>query len=80
LKVVGIFLNVYFALVTVPQSLRGLLPDSLAFGLPAFVILFGFYWVTPLIQYRKPSPFWQWLLYAAGVAAFWAWAGPAAVR
>ena len=76
LKVVGLFLNFFFALVSVPQSLLGLLPDSLAFALPAFAIFIIFYWVPPLIQNRKTPPLWQWLLWSAAFAAFWGWAGP----
>lgn len=80
LKVVGIFLNLYVALVSVPQSLRGLLPDWLAFGLPAFLFMLAFYWVPPLMPVNKLPTLWKWLLWAAGFAAFWAWFGPAAVR
>jgi hypothetical protein len=77
LRVIGIFLNFFVALVTVPQSLRGLLPDSLAFGLPAFVIMLIFHWVPPLIESKKPPPpLWRRLLSAAIFAAFWAWMTP----
>lgn len=76
LKVVGVCLNLFVALVTVPQLLRALLPDSLAFGLPAFFIVLVFYWVPPLTQNKRACPFWLWLLLGAGFAAFWGWAAP----
>lgn len=80
LKVVGIFLNLFIALVTVPRSLQGLLPDSLAFALPAFVSMLVFYRVSPLMQTRRTTPFWQWLLWALVFAALWAWVGPYTAR
>lgn len=80
LKVIGIFLNLFIALVTVPQSLRGLLPDSLAFGLPPFLFLLVFYWVPPLLQEKRTAPFWQWLLASACFAAFWGWGGPGFIK
>jgi hypothetical protein len=76
LKVVGIFLNFFVAFVTVPLSLLGLLPDSLAFALPAFAFMVAFYWVPPLLQARRTTPLWQWLLWSAGFAALWGWLGP----
>lgn len=81
LKVVGIFLNAYVVLVTVPMSLRGLLPDWLAFGLPAFAFLMVFYWMPPLLRLNQKTPaLWQWLLWAAAFSAFWGWFGPVTVR
>lgn len=80
LKVVGIFLNLFIALVTVPRSLHGLLPESLAFALPAFVCMLIFYRVSPLMQTSRTTPLWQWLLWALAFAAVWAWVGPYAVR
>jgi len=80
LKVVGIFLNLYVALVTVPQSLRGLLPDALAFGLPTFLFMLAFYWVPPLVPVNKLPTLRKWLLWSVGFAVFWAWFGPSAVR
>ena len=64
MKIVGLFLNCYIGFVIVPDSLRGLLPEPLAF-LPAFVILFVvFNWLPPLIQTNRnrKSPLWQVLL------------------
>ena len=76
LKVVGLFLNFFVALVTVPRSLRGLLPDSLALALPTFAFLVIFYWVPPLVPLNgRTHPLWRWLLLAAGFAAFWGWLG-----
>ena len=81
LKVVGIFLNLFIALVTVPRSLRGLLPDSLASALPAFAFFLVLYWVSPLTHLnRKTPPLWQWLLWAAVFATFWGWLGPLVVK
>jgi hypothetical protein len=81
LKVVGIFLNLFIALVTVPRSLRGLLPDSLASALPAFAFFLVLYWVPPLTHLnRKRPPLWQWLLWAAVFATFWGWLGPLVVK
>lgn len=80
LKAVGIFLNLFIALVTVPRSLQGLLPDALAFALPAFVFMLVFYLVPPLMQNRRTTPFWQWLLWTLAFTAFWAWVGPYVVR
>ena len=83
LKIVGLFLNCYIGFVTVPESLRGLLPETLAFGLPAFVISFAvLYWMPPLIRTNsnRKSPLWQLLLCAAAVAAIWARVGPGAVK
>lgn len=80
LKVVGLFLNLYVGLVTVPASLRAHLPAPLAFGLPAFVLLLALCWVVRSKPGGKASPLWQWLLCAATLAAFWGWTGPAAVR
>ena len=80
LQVVGIFLNAFVALVTVPQSLRGLLPDSLAFSLPVFFVILIFYWVSPMIQSGRAGTLRTWLLCAAGFAAFWGWLGPTLIR
>lgn len=80
LKVVGIFLNFFIALVTMPQSLRGLLPDWWAFALPTFVCILIFHWVPPLTQNARSTPLWQWALRAAAFAALWGWAGPAVVK
>jgi hypothetical protein len=80
LKVVGIWLNCYVGFVTVPVSLRGLISEPLAFGLPAFFVTLIFYWITPLKHKNKALRLWQWLLYAAGVAAFWGWMGPTLVK
>jgi hypothetical protein len=83
LKIVGLILNFYIGFVTVPGSLRGLLPAPLAFGLPAFVILFVvLYWMPPLVQTysNRKSPLWQLLLCAAAIAALWGWVGPGAVK
>jgi len=79
LKIVGLCLNIYIGLVTVPASLRGQLPDPLAFGLPAFALFLIFYWVPPLRTNRVKCPFWQWLLCAAGFAVIWSWAGPSQI-
>ncbi len=76
LKVVGICLNFYVAFVTVPLSLRGVVPEWLAFGLPAFVATLVWYWVRPLRPSDKTYTLWHWLLYSAWSAAGWAWAGP----
>ena len=80
LKLVGIWLNFYIGFVTVPESLRGLLPEPLAFGLPAFFVTLIFYWVPPLKQSSKTYTLWQWLLCAVAIAAFWGWAGPHLVK
>lgn len=77
LRQLGIWLNCYIGFVTVPESLRGLLPDPLAFGLPAFLITAVMYVVAPI----KPGtaqkwPLWQWLLFAAFCAVVWAWSAP----
>jgi hypothetical protein len=74
---VGIWLNCYVGFVTVPESLRGVLPEPLAFGLPAFLITAVLYCVAP----AKPNtgykwPLWQWLVFAGWVAACWVWIGP----
>lgn len=80
LKVVGIYLNLYVALVTVPQSLRGPLPDALAFGLPAFLFMLAFHWVPPLVWTGKTHTLRKWLLWSLAFAAFWACLGPSAVK
>lgn len=81
LKMVGIWLNCYVGFVTVPVSLRGTLPDALAFGLPAFCITALLYNVTPVRPYTgKKWPLWQWLLWSAGAAVFWSFLGPTVVR
>lgn len=80
LKVVGLFLNFYFGLVSVPESLRGVLPDAWAFGLPAFGFLLALHIVPPLLKVGRDYPFWQWLLFSAALAALWGWAGPGFVR
>lgn len=77
LKMVGIWLNCYVGLVTVPASLRGLIPEPLAFGLPAFVIVAILYCVAPVRQDTGTKwPFWQWLLVAGFAAVCWASLGP----
>ncbi|MBV9928927.1 MAG: hypothetical protein JOZ96_28200 [Acidobacteria bacterium] len=77
LKMLGLWLNGYFALVTVPEALDGLLPEWLAFALPAFLLTYALYYVTPV---RRDTglkwPLWQWLVLAAWVAVAWAWLGP----
>lgn len=81
LKMVGIWLNCYVGLVTVPESLRGLLPEPLAFGLPAFFITALLYCVIPVRpDTGKRLPLWQWLLWATAAAAIWEWFGPSLVR
>lgn len=80
LKVVGIWLNCYVWFVTMPESLRGLIPEPLAFGLPAFVVTLIFYWGPSLGRNSRTCPFWQWLLCAAAFAAFWGWMGPALIK
>ncbi len=76
LRVVGIWLNLYVGLVTVPASLRGSVPDWLAFGLPAFVMTLVYQRALPLKPSDKTYTLRQQLLYAAWLAAVWAWAGP----
>jgi hypothetical protein len=77
LKAVGMWLNCYVGFVTVPESLRGLLPESLAFGLPAFIVTAALYYVAPVKpDTGKKWPFRQWLLVAAWAATVWAWMGP----
>lgn len=81
LKVVGIFLNCYVGLVTVPESLRGLLPEPLAFGLPAFLIMAFLYCALPVRpDTGKKAPLWQWLLCATAFAVIWGWVGPSFVK
>ena len=75
LKVVGIGLNCYVGLATVPLSLRVLLPGPLAFGLPAFIVALLYYWVPPMKAAGRTTPLWQWLLWAATFAVFWGWWG-----
>lgn len=81
LKVVGIGLNCYVGFVTVPESLRGLLPETLAFGLPAFLTTAAFYFVAPVRpDTGKKVPLWQWLLVAGWAAAVWVWFGPNLIK
>jgi hypothetical protein len=80
LKVVGIWLNLYVAFVTVPVSLRGLLPEEYAFGLPAFVMTLVYYWVRPAKPSDTPYPLWRWVAYAALVAIFWGLNGAALIK
>jgi hypothetical protein len=80
LKVIGVWLNGFVGFVSVPQSLRGLLPDELAFGLPAFLVMLVFYWLPFLKRDGvRPSP-WRYFLVAAGLAILWAFLGPAIVK
>lgn len=77
LKVVGIWLNCYIGLVTVPLSLGGLLPAPLAFGLPAFVVVLALYLVLPLRpDTGKKMPLWQWLLWSLAAAVCWGLLAP----
>jgi hypothetical protein len=81
LKVVGIWLNCYIGLVTVPESLRSLLPEPLAFGLPAFFVTLALYSVMPVKpDTGKKWSLWQWLLWAMAAAAYWGSFGPSLVK
>lgn len=82
LKVIGIWLNCYVGLVTVPASLHGILSEPLAYGLPAFLVALAFYWVPPLkaTHANRAPEFWHWLLGAAAAAVFWGWVGATLVR
>ena len=76
LRVVGLWLNLYVGLVTVPVSLRGSAPDWLTFGLPAFVMALVYQWAVPLKPNDTKYTLQQRLMYAVWAAAVWAWAGP----
>ena len=81
LKVVGIWLNCYVGLVTVPESLSALIPEPLAFGLPAFVLTAVLYCVLPVRpDTGKKFPLWRWLLFAGCAAVFWSATGPSLLK
>ena len=72
-----------WVVLTAPASHPSERRCRMAFGLPAFVILFVvFYWMPPLIQTNgnRKSPLWQLLICAAAIAALWGWVGPGAVK
>ena len=71
LKVVGVILNLYVGLVTLPASLKNSLPTPLAYGLPAFVVFLIFYWVPPLYPIKRKNALWKWVIGAAAFAALW---------
>jgi amino acid transporter len=78
LKIVGVLLNCYVGFMTVPALLRDLLPELLAFGLPAFLVTAALYCAAPVNPGTgREWTLWQWLLWAGWVAAVWVlWGRP----
>lgn len=76
LKIIGVWLNFYVALVTIPQLLRVHLPEQLAFTLPALVGLLIFAWLPPLKPNYPQTSRWQQVLSALTLAYFWGTIGP----
>lgn len=75
LKVVGIFLNFYVGLVTLPALLRNSLPTPLAHGLPVFAFCLVIYYVPPLYPVKRKTALWKWVVGSAAFAALWGLVG-----